>query len=366
MKNEFYQKEEFYQWLIESLGISEPSAKSYLSYVSGANKTIEIGNNSPYRLFDILNNNTSNSKISKNAIDFVIQQLSRKDAEMRFGRPLKTLRNYKSGLYAYLEFLIENDSIESEEEQILEEEQTDLLDAITYLTHEFSEPQSASEEIIYEYSKKDIFANFKSRINSQDRTYDNIYYPIRFIVSYFSIIGNRKAFEKWNEQLIGSIHLFVENKKIKLSEIEKMIFNNSANVFVSIKGKTFQVFTKLADNVTLAPLKTSSIKQIAIDHETPLYDIMNKNISNLKYFNLITNEIKTQIQKNENEFKKLKLSKYKQLSRVSSQKFIKENYSENFIKSINPNDLLKELDLIASKTNLQLMDSKQNTSKGKN
>lgn len=365
MTTEFYQKEEFNQWLIKNLGISESSAKSYLSYVSGASKTVEIKNIKSYRLFDILGSNISQSKLKTNAIDFMIQQLSRKDAEMRFGRPLKTLQNYKSGLYAYLEFLIENDYIVSEEDQQTDEE-SDLLDNINSLSYEFSESEYASEDIIYEYSKKDVFANFKLRMNTQDRTYDNIYYPIRFIVSYFNIIGNRKAFEEWNNKLLGSIHLFVENKKIELSKIEKLIFNNSANVFVSIKGKNFQIFTKLTDNVTLAPMQISNIKDIAIDHETSLYEVMNKNISKLNCFNLITTEIKNQILKNENKFEKLKLSKYSQLSRVSSQKYIKENYSKDFIKSINPEDLLKELYLIASETNLQLMDNKQNISKGKN
>ena len=52
---------------------------------------------------------------------------------------------------------------------------------------------------------------------------------------------------------------------------------------------------------------------------------------------------------------------YKKLTEVSRLKEL-----DSFVKSIDTNELLKELELISSETNLQLMDRSYNTSKGKN
>lgn len=94
-----------------------------------------------------------------------------------------------------------------------------------------------------------------------------------------------------------------------------------------------------------------ALKKIAIDHDRSLFDVMTNNVNNLPTILQITNELKKHIHG--------KVT-YEKLSKASHSHKLNE-----FIQTINTPDLLNELELISSETNLQLMDSSQNTSKGK-
>lgn len=78
---------------------------------------------------------------------------------------------------------------------------------------------------------------------------------------------------------------------------------------------------------------------------------MKVNIDSLPTILQITEEIKKHIEG--------KVS-YPKLSKISHSSIM-----DNFIETIDTRNLLKELEFIASETSLQLMDSSQNTSKGK-
>ena len=354
MKNEFLLKEEFKNWLIETNKASESSAKSYLSYVIGADKLIYISiknSNEKVNFFRILQIafNNQDFVVIEETLLYVIDELSRKDCEQIFGKPKKTLQNYKSGLFSYLEFLIEQ-SFPIANNQDIENEITEVQIKDFQIFTDTGESLS-NDNTIKVYSKNDLEKNFSLRIKTQDRFYENIFFPIRFVTRVFSIQKEQTIFNKWLYNLLDSIDIFLEKNGItNFAEISSLSIK-SEYVYITHNGNEKLVYTKLSDNKTLIPLNVKTLNKIAIDHDRSLFDVMNVNLSNLPTFILITNELKKHIE-----------------GKVTYQKLSKASHSnklDEFIKTINTQNLLNELELIASETKLQLMESSQNTSKGK-
>ncbi|APG65132.1 hypothetical protein LPB136_07110 [Tenacibaculum todarodis] len=354
MKNEFLLKNEYKNWLIENTQITEGSAISYLSYVSGVNKLISFSKEKKeeqLNLFTTLNTEfeKKNYKAINEILSFVIDELSIKNVEVIFGRPKKTLQNYKSALYRYLEFLIEylpdsEDDIESGVKT--SEEQVENMQIFT------TKGKVLSSGIVDRvYLKKDLVKTFLSRIKTQDRTYENIFFPIRFITRIFRLKKEHKAFNKWLNDLLCSINIFVKDSEISFKDVTKLcIINNE--VYITYNGVSKLAYTKLSDNKTIEPFDVPALRKIAIDHDRSLFNVMNDNLKNLPTILLITNELK------ENIHGKIT---YQKLSKLSH-----SNKLDEFIKkNIKTDSLLKELKLIASETKLQLMDNSQNVSKGK-
>lgn len=353
MKSEFLLKDEFKKWLIETEKTSEASAKSYLSYVSGADKLISISNkknSEKFNLFAMLQAEfkKQDAKTIEETIFFVIDELSRKNAEEVFGRPKKTLQNYKSGLYSYLEFLLEQsypiDNSRGDEIETIESQIGDL--------HIFTDTGKSSSEknVVKVHSKNDLIKNFSLRIKTQDRFYEDIFFPIRFITRVFSMNNERTIFKNWLNHLLNSIAIFLEVNSTTFAEITSLTISND-RVYIADRGIEKIVYTKLSDNKTLVPFDIKTLNKIAIDHDRSLFDVMNANLSHLPTILQITSELKKHIQ-----------------GKVTYQKLSKASHSDKldgFIKTVNTQNLLRELELIASQTNLQLMDSSQNTSKGK-
>lgn len=353
MKSEFLLKDQFKNWLIETEKTSEASAKSYLSYVSGADKLISIsekGSNEKFNLFVVLQ--SAFKKQDANTIEetlfFVIDKLSLKNAEDVFGRPKKTLQNYKSGLYSYLEFLLEQSfSFGNDSSDVFDTIESEIGDLLVF--PDIGE-LSSKNDLVKVYSKNDLIKNFSLRIKTQDRFYQDIFFPIRFITRVFSKNSERTIFKNWLNHLINSIVVFLEDNNTTFAEITSLTISKN-RVYITHLGIEKIVYTKLSDNKTLVPFDIQTLNKIAIDHDRSLFDVMNTNLNCLPTIIQITNELKKHIHG--------KVT-YKKLSKISH-----SDKLDSFITTINVENLLKELELIASETNLQLMDSSQNTSKGK-
>lgn len=352
--SEFLLKQEFKYWLIEASKVSEGTAKSYLSYVSGADKLITISKKTSTEklpLFTILQAeyNKQNTEAIEEIILFVIGELSIQNVEEVFSRPKKTLQNYKSGLYSYMEFLIEHsfsikNNNDTDEIEITENKADDLQ--ISSNTSELI----SENKLAQVYSKKDLEKNFSLRIKTQDRFYENIFFPIRFINRVFSLNNERGLFNNWLNKLLNTITIYLKDNETTFQKITSIILEND-KVYIIQNGEKKLAYTKLSDNITLLPFNLKGLNKISIDHDRSLFDVMNTNLSSLPTIIRITNELKKHIPG--------KIT-YQRLSKVSH-----SDKLNDFIKTINTQELIEELILIASETRLQLMDSSQNTSKGK-
>lgn len=353
MESEFLFKHEFKNWLTETAKISEGSAKSYLSYVSGADKLISVSekdSSEKFDLFTLLEHEfrKQDFKTIEKTLLFVIDELSRKNADVVFSRAKKTLQNYKSGLYSYLDFLIQQPfSIDNSNEEEIKTIEFQIKDLQVYTDTGKSLVKNKADK---EYSKIDLKKNFSFRIKTQDRFYENIFFPIRFINRVFSKKNERGVFENWLNDLLNSITIFLDETKTSFQEITALTISNN-KVYITHNGIEKLTYTKLSDNKSLVPFDVLTLRNIAIDHDRSLFDVMNANLTSLPTILQITNELKKHI-----------------YGKITYSKLCNASHSDkldNYIETINTQNLLKELKLIASETNLQLMDGSQNTSKGK-
>lgn len=361
MKNTFLLREEFKEWLIIFGKFPLPTVNSYLSYVGGVDKTFIIrkdGIEEETNLFEILKTQVKNGDDFEmdNTIISVINELYQKNIEIKLNTPLNTIRNWRSGLFQYREFLyyfIETKIEPIEEEKIFDEEGIEEIENENFEDYSFEDLESngivvldlINDESDYSYSKTDLYKIFSFRIITQDRFYNHIFYPISFIKRFLYSKGEKQFIDNWVEKLLDNIDLHLEDGKIKLKEITDLNLT-SEKVFVKHNNASKMVFTKLSDNKTFAPFEVKLLKKIAIDHEKPLLNVMSENIDELITFNEITIELKKYLSGTVNPNKLKKANN--------------EVLQSDYVNHLNIANLKKELDFLSSKTSLQLMDSREN------
>lgn len=362
MKNTFLLREEFKNWLLKVVGLPLPTVNSYLSYVAGADKTFGIsheGSEEETNLFEVL------SKLVKNgdyfgmdsAIIAVINELQQEKIEEKLRTPLNTIRNWKSGLFQYREFLYshietQNDSTENTE-TIENEIDKNELSTPNYESFNLIEDDSdvfialgvKGDHLNYTFTSEDLYKIFTFRIITQDRFYKDIFYPISFIKRFLYKKGEKLYLDNWVRRLLDNVQINLEDEQIMLREIASLEIINQ-KVYVTHKGISKIALTKLSNNETLLPFEVKALRSIAIDHDKPLYNIMLENSNHLPTFIEITSELKKYLRGTINP-SKLKKANNKVLN-------------SEYINFLNIENLKKELDFLLSKTSLQLMDSKQN------
>ncbi len=342
MKNKILLEEEFKDWIISTAELSENSVISYVSYLSSINKLI-LDLSKEHDLFyylDIHVNNGNIDKIEKIYND-VIHYLSIKGIDNKLNLTEKTLKNYKSGLNNYYNFLIDYiDEIEIIDNSPITEEKFNIIN---------EEDRKSEYKLTKEYSA------FISRLRTQDRFYDNIFYPIRFISRIFRQHKQTKKLKKWFDNAIGAITILTKEKEILFNDVSEFKIKDG-QLFAICKGNEYLAYTRLADETTPPiPFKINDLNDISLDHYNSMFNIMNDNIERLPIIVEITNELKKYIKGN---------TTYTKLRDISHSK--KHEELNNFISTIDTNKLLDELNIISSKTKLELMDRTENTKKGKN
>lgn len=214
---------------------------------------------------------------------------------------------------------------------------------------DFDDEIILDENSSYTYSKNDLYKIFSFRLITQDRFYDSIFYPISFIKRFLYLKGEKQFLDNWVERLLDSVNVHLEDGMIPLNTISELEISNR-NIYVKTKGISEMAFTKLSDNKTLVPFDIQLLRKVALDHEKPLLHIMSENMEALLTFQAITKELKKHLRGTINRKKLMKSNN--------------EVLNSNFFDVLNLDNLKMEMELIASKTSLQLMDSGHNLSKG--
>lgn len=305
----------FINWLIANNITSNESAISYDSYVRNALLCLELNMS---QVQDV------------NAVEEVIDVLSRKDTAQKYEKSIKTIQNYLSGLRAYGEFV--NDT------------STYVEDTAVNL------PLIVDTSLDQVYVQEDLFKNFVFRLITQDRFYNDIYFPISLIKQLFYKNDKRKAFDHILEKMINSIKMYdsKQNEILFKDILELKISNNK--VVVNQTNKEIEIYTP-TENGNSKPFTIDKLSDISIDHVISQHGIMLELKDKLPTFSRLT-EI-------------LKKSSTEVINRPTLALYKKENGLENILLEININDLENELNSIIGKTELRLMDRKLNTSKGK-
>lgn len=364
MKNTFLLRNEFKQYLQDNK-FPIRTISSYCSYVAGADRAFLLNKDNiveESNLFEILKIYVeSNDFINMDSVIIeIIDELSTNGIDKILNTPIGYIRNWKSGLFQYREFLYDYISLQqNNNKQEIEFQQDSETKKITIKKDDDSGTMSLDLEdspspIIdknYKFSKNDLYKTFRFRIITQDRFYKEIFYPISFIKRVLYTYSENDFMDNWIKNVTDNILVHSQGSTLKLSEITELSISKNT-VFAKYEKTTFAIYTKLADNKTLQPFSVDNLRKISLDHVSPLHNIMCENIENLPTFSEITTELKKHIDGTVNP-KKLK----------NAYNIVLKN---GFIKTIDIEKLKIELKLLSSISVLQLMDATQNLLKKKN
>lgn len=318
MKTE--KNERYINWLIDNNITSKESAVSYDSYVRNALLCLELD------MFQIQDINT---------VEDVIDVLSIKNTAQKFDKSPKTIQNYLSGLRAYGEFL--NNEFG--------------LNSCTIDTKVTTQLQKATN--LYQmYLREDLFKNFIFRLITQDRFYQDIYFPISLIKQLFYKNNRKLAFDHILEKMVNSIKLYDSKQNVFLFQDIKQLKISNHKVFIEIESKgEVEIYTPTL-STNFESFNVISLRDISIDHVVSQHSIMQDLKDKLPIFSRLT-EI---LQKSSTAVK----------DRPSLAIYKNEFGLDHILAEINLSDLENELNIIINKTELRLMDRRLNTSKGKN
>lgn len=299
---------DFIIWTQQYDKISEDSAISYDSYVRNAFLTINKE----------VSNITSTTKVEK-----IINYFSQENIAIIHNKSRKTISNYLSGLRLYGEYLYDTS------QDLIIEDSFDIKITNTLF-----------------FEKLELYKNFTFRLITQDRFYQEIFFPISLVKQILYLTGNKKTFDLLLHKMLDNIIIHTDKEILKLEDIDSLrIQHRSVNI--KAKDTVYKVFTPNQSNSKI-PFKASDLSNISLDHITSQHSIMHQFANELPTFRSLTNLLKPSVtdRRSLNQFKK--------------------NYGlDNIVKSVNTNSLIDELNLIMSQTQLQLMDRSINTSKGK-
>lgn len=370
MKNVFYLREEFITWLTSTAKLPLPSAQSYCSYVAAVDKHINVvheGTQIDSNFFNSIKTEVEDGDDfgMDQIIITIINYLSQEGIEHSIGKPLSSISKWKTGLFQYREFLyeyidtkiIETIPVANNEEEQLPVYPSEMFDfdlkkegeadPQTLILFDSAEVNGARKKWIYK--KEELYKIFRFRLMTQDRYYNEIFYPISFIKRLCYKLDERAFFDQWIDGLLDSTIVHFEGGQTTLDKVKSMCIG-PLDVIIIAEQKMKFVFTRKADNKTLEPMVVSDLREIALDHDKPLLNIMRDNKKMLGTFMTITNELKKHISGQVNG-KKLKIANNQVLM-------------GNYVDLVNMIELKQEMATIASHTRLQLMDSRQNASKG--
>jgi hypothetical protein len=345
-KEYFYLNQEFINWLIEATAISNDSAKSYGSYLQSAfqklNAKSQISGKQEHLYFEQIKATVQagNEELTKDTILALFQYLCKNGIEEELQYSKKYIQNWRSALMQYGEFLIEWIA-----ENTTDEIQDNVENELAFVV----DNEIATGDVVT-FDKNNLYKIFTLRLLSQDRFYNDVYFPISLIKKVFYKRKQKKAFDACINTMLDHTKIFYKDGYYLLKDISQLYFREG-KVYVSCKNKDYSVYTKMADNVTVVPIVTQELRRIVLDHEKPMLTIMTEKQSDLTVFGEITTAIK-------------KYTKGKKIDRTVLAKISKKLFLDGFTDQIELEALEKEFNHICTDTSLQLMDTKQNASKG--
>ncbi len=374
MANTIFLKEEFKKWLIESQDLTPDSANSYLSYVSAVNNHFELDNQALSTIVEHYHKAKQQGKLDS-AINSVFNALFEEDICNTTNRPQSTINKWKSALFQYQEFLYEvteegeylkyEDDISSELIEPLEWDSLD--DKVQYLDYrDFDEGSEAIpvEKVIkkklphkkYCYKKDELLKKFGLRLITQDRFYGDIFFPISYIKRLLYIKGERKFFDKWILDHLNEIVVHTENEATilkNISEFKISIIGNCSEVHALIGDTLTSVWFPFSGGKNRFLMNGYGLSGIAIDHLYPMKKILIDTQNELPQLLKITQFLK--------EISGKKSSTAKEYKALGSRLLVSPKSNEVDIEG-----LKAELNILKSKTKLQLMDKGANLSKSAN
>lgn len=346
----FFAKNEFITWLREEVELKPQSAASYVSYVTRVNERI-LKLRSNASLFESIEAKIKTGKTQRvdDYFDGVFTILNTEIHQKSPIIPVKTVRNYLSGLRQYRDFLISalqgDVYIQGYTPENLEDEEV-----IESLEFQCEPVKGSASDILLTY--KDLEAKFMFRLMTQDRCSGDVYFPIRLLKKiFYKQSFSRKYLDDWMIYHIANIQVHTNCGSLRLRDISEMTISGiktpHGNVRLLCKdGKERILYTRVGDRESERPLVVSSLCHIVIDHIRPMKIILNDNRHLLPTLQYITSLM---VDVNGGKVNS------KDIIRVCRVIFHSGKITPEYIPA-----LMQELECIKGCTALQLMDTKEN------
>lgn len=251
---------------------SSNSVSSYMSYINGAIRMFEkfepivdegiVDKLLHHRL--VISKSTKNNKLTENVR--LLFLLATKLSNTHLSK--KTRSNYSSGIVTYFEFLFAK-GYQFEDDSFLVSVTARILKSLPL------------NGIIFRYTHNKISSNFNSRLNTQDRVYEHVCFPICLINQIISLNPtiNRK-FKKLKKDKRESTEFIVSldgKSHVCLSDIFQIeIVPNKKCEISTYSGTICQVYTETDpfDKTKYEPLRAFDLRDLSIDHDVALKNIL--------------------------------------------------------------------------------------------
>jgi hypothetical protein len=199
------------------------------------------------------------------------------------------------------------------------------------------------------YNQEQLRDIFRSRLRTQDRTYDFLYFPIRQLSSTVTRrYGSPQHVYQWFDGQIDKMLLCITDNSriIEFKEIKSLEILDDSSVWVNDKsGNPHRLLTSIVGKNTREPMKATSISDIVIDHVVSFKKILLELEWQLSYLQEIHKYIKSRLYDYDNNVRKA-------VTQV-------ELFGDDPVNAWN-----KELPLISKRVQLQLMSKSENERKG--
>lgn len=200
------------------------------------------------------------------------------------------------------------------------------------------------------YDQKEIRKNFYFRLITQDRYYEFLCFPISVLKKLFYKYDKKPFIDKWVNNQIDNIVVHIsKTETITFKDIKTLDIKADRTVLINDK---FKLHTIVAGTDEIEELRTNTLQDIVIDHVKPFSNILFE----LKE-QLLTLQVIHNVLENINDGR---ISNKEDLTKAGNDLVSNVEFNHQEI-----NSLEKDLDLIFSKIQLQLMDKYQNLYKKK-
>lgn len=313
-------KKAFELFLFDNLNNKSPD--SYLSYVRSAFKKFS---GETTNIYDFLNEYTQDSRI--HYCEYLISLINNEIKNQNSKHNPKTLKNYKSGLSMLANFFESG-------------------------MYSYSGAKVFSKDIAY--IDDDLIENFTFRLETQDRYYSTCCFPCRLFAKIF--LRNRK----YKDMLVKTLKntKFIINAQqdyVTLSEVGLLVISpNSVEVWHGNNGAIDDVYTEVfikGVSNGFAKSTAQTLRQLSLDHDKPLIDIVTRKIGGLPELKKISDA----------------LLSYKAQTGLTGSKLATSFYANVYDNlGVNSALLLDDIMAIYDEVNLTIMDKKYNSSRNSN
>jgi hypothetical protein len=202
----------------------------------------------------------------------------------------------------------------------------------------------------YHYEKEELKKIFTFRLITQDRFYEFLYFPISVLKKLFYHHDRKAFFDNWIDKQIDHIAVYTDQSdKLLFRDVNTLDINNDGSVWIN--GK-FKLHTSVAGKDVKEEISTNTLQNIVIDHVVPFEKILFEWKEQLPALQVVHNILEN--------INKGRISNNEDLKNAGNYLVSNVEFDQQEL-----DKLEKDLNLILSKIQLQLMDKYENLYKKK-